>query len=112
MKSDLLKSLALRAKNRMIHNANPTRNLGYCETFGNCRIKLIEEKDENDFFDKVKSLLAGDSCVENPIKRLMNEDKMSALDTRGKEKYLLETIERYLKCRKLIEEENESKLVY
>ena len=42
----------------------------------------------------------------------MNEEKLLSLDTRGKEKYLLETIEKYLKFRKIIEEENRSKLVY
>ena len=111
MKSDLLRSLALRAKNRMIHSTTAAGSIGYKDCYGGCQIKIIDDGDE-EFFIKVKKLLDYDLNCENPIKRLMNEEKLLSLDTRGKEKYLLETIEKYLKFRKIIEEENHSKLVY
>lgn len=97
MKKDILKSLAMRAKNRMI-------NKGLRDSYSN-NIKIIEN-DDKQFYDKVKEMMATDSDICNPLKRLMDENKLMHLDARGKERYLLETIEKYHKARKVIENES------
>ena len=111
MKSDLLKALALKAKNRMIHRNTIGKAYGYDDALPTCEVKLIDERDD-DFYENVQRLLSSDEGVRNLIKRLMNEEKFKALDGRGQEKYLLDTIEKYLKYRKKIEEENKANLVY
>lgn len=112
MKSDLLKALALKAKNRMIHRNTIGKAYGYDEALPTCQIKVIDEHDDDKFYEKVQVLLSSEESISNPIKRLMNEEVFKSLDSRGKEKYLLDTIEKYLKYRKMIEEENKANLVY
>ena len=111
MKSDLLKSLAMKAKNRMIHNSSLGKACGYGDEPVDCKIRIIDDAD-NEFIEKVRFLVNGSENVGNPIKLLMSEEKLISMDARGKEKYLLETIEKYLKYRKMIESEKRSKIVY
>lgn len=111
MKSDLLKTLAHKAKNRMIHRNTLGKACGYGEAALGCSITVIDERDEN-FYEEVKKMITEEDYVKNPIKRLMNEERYKSLDARGQEKYLLDTIERFLKYRDQIEKENRSKIVY
>ena len=97
MKNDMLKTLAMRAKNRMIN-----KNLR--NTYSNADIKIIKNTDD-DFIAKVRALMSEDNQMCNPLKRLMDSEKMLRMDARGKEKYLLDTIEKYQSARKLIENE-------
>lgn len=99
MRSDILKVLAMKAKNRMI-------NKGLRNTYTNSNIKIIEENDTA-FYNKVKDMMKEETDIFNPLKRLMDENKLMRLDDRGREKYLLETIEKYHKVRKQIEKENQ-----
>ncbi len=94
MKNDILKALATKAKNRLIN-----KNLR--NTYSNIDIKIISENDEA-FYNKVKEIVNEEEFVYNPIKRLMDEDKMSRMTPREKEKYLLETIEKYQAARRKI----------
>lgn len=87
MKNDILKTLAMRAKNRMIN-----KNLR--DTYSNADIKIISTNDEK-FDQKVREILASGEDIHNPIKKLMDESKFMKLDERGRERYLFETIERY-----------------
>ncbi len=98
MKNDLLKALALKAKNRMIN-----KNLR--NTYCGVDVKIINNNDEN-FYNKVKEIMNEDTYVCNPLKRLMDDNKLLKLDARGKERYLLETIEKYQEARRRIEREN------
>ena len=98
MKNDLLKALALKAKNRMIN-----KNLR--NTYCGVDVKIINKNDEN-FYNKVKEIMNEDTYVCNPLKRLMDDNKLLKLDARGKERYLLETIEKYQEARRRIEREN------
>lgn len=100
MKREVLKSLALKAKNRMIH-----KGLGADLGNGEIDIKVIKSEDEV-FESKVRELLREDENVVNPIKKLMDEAVLLKLDGRGREKYLLETIEKYHEVRKRIERES------
>lgn len=92
--SNMLKVLAMRAKNRMI-NKN-----GYTEA----KIKIINS-DDSEFVEKVRNLLNSEGNITNPIGQLMEEKVLYRLDERGREKYLLETVERYLRAKSIIEKE-------
>ena len=106
MKNDVLKALALRAKNRLIQKGNPES-----ERTKDYRIKIIKSGDEV-FYDKVKALLERDEDVLNPIKELMDEKIYSSMTLMQKERYLLQTVEKYQKVKSLIEDEKALKVVY
>ena len=94
MKSNMLKILANKAKKRMM-NRNSVEEI-------DARIKIIESKDE-DFIEKVKSVLASEEKSRHPMKYLMDSKKLMSLDECSKERYLLETAEKYLKIKAKIE---------
>lgn len=94
MKNDILKTLAMRAKNRMIN-----KNLR--KTYSNADIKIIPHDDEK-FNQKVRDLIESGIDIHNPIKQLMDDNKFMKLDERGRERYLFETIERYNEIRNKI----------
>lgn len=98
MKSDLLKALALKAKNRLINKNNKISQ-------PNTSVKVIDENDQL-FYQRVKDLINNDTYTLNPMKYLMDENKLMKLDALGKEKYLFETIDKYNKIKNLIEREN------
>lgn len=106
MKREVLKSLALKAKNRMIH-----KGLGADLGSSEIDIKVIKSEDEI-FENKVRQLLNEDENIVNPIKKLMDEALLLKLDGRGREKYLLETVEKYHEVRKRIERESALKYGY
>lgn len=97
MKNDILKILASKAKNRLIN-----KNLR--NTYSNIDVKIINKTDDN-FYNKVKEIMDEKTYVCNPLKRLMDENKLMKLDARGRERYLLETIEKYQEARRKIESE-------
>ena len=97
MKNDLLKTLAMKAKNRMIN-----KNLR--NTYSNTSVKIINKYDQ-DFVDKVKEIMVNDEDIINPLKKLMDEKKLMNLDPHGRERYLLETIEKYQNARRIIQNE-------
>ena len=97
MKNDLLKTLAMKAKNRMIN-----KNLR--NTYSNTNVKIIDKYDKN-FYDKVKEMMVNNEDILNPLKRLMDDNKLMNLDPRGRERYLLETIEKYQNARRMIQNE-------
>ena len=98
MKNDLLKTLAMKAKNRMI---NKNLRNGYSVS----SVKIINENDD-EFYNKVKEIMKEDCDTYNPLKRLMDENKLMSLDVRSREKYLLETIEKYQKAKELFVKQN------
>ena len=97
MKNDVLKTLAIKAKNRMI-------NKGLRDTYAGSSIRIIQSEDVT-FYNKVKEMMNDNEDVHNPLQRLMDENKLMKLDARGKEKYLLETIEKYQHAKSLLEKE-------
>lgn len=98
MKSDVLKNLALRAKNRLLN-----KNLR--NTYSNAEIKIIDN-DDQEFYAKVKDVLSHEEEVCNPLKYLMDDSKLLSLDANGRERYLLQTIEKYKQAKQRIEREN------
>lgn len=101
MKKEILKDLALKAKNRMIHKNNAKTH----EQISGVNIRVISETDDV-FENKVRALLADDEDVINPLKYLMDESLLMKLDARAREKYLLETIEKYRETRRRLEKES------
>lgn len=99
MKSDLLKALALKAKNRLINRNNRSYNN---ET---TKIKIISA-DDKDFEQKVRSLLQNEEFNLSPMKFLMDENKLMKLDSIGRERYLFETIDKFNKVKNQIEKNN------
>lgn len=97
MKNDLLKTLAMKAKNRMIN-----KNLR--DTYANTNVKIIDKYDKA-FYEKVKEIITDNEDIFNPLKRLMDENKLMNLDPHGRERYLLETIEKYQQARRMIQSE-------
>ena len=99
MKSDALKSLALRAKNRLL-------NKGLRDTYSNANIKVINNRD-NEFIDKVKTVLDKEEAITNPLKYLMDENRMMRMDPKSRERYLLETIEKYQEAKRQISQQQQ-----
>ncbi len=97
MKNDILKILATKAKNRMIN-----KNLR--NTYSNVDIKIINKNDDV-FYNKVKEIMNEEEYVCNPLKRLMDNEKLMKMDMRSRERYLLETIEKYQEAKRRIERE-------
>ena len=100
MKNDALKTLALRAKNRLL-------NKGLRDTYSNANIKVISTKD-SEFVDKVKDVLDKEDAMTNPLKYLMDEQRMMKMDPRARERYLLETIERYQSAKREIQRQSQT----
>ena len=98
MKSDALKSLALRAKNRLL-------NKGLRDTYSNANIKVIDNRDD-EFVSKVKDVLDKEDAMTNPLKYLMDEHRMMRMDPKARERYLLETIERYQEAKRELARQN------
>lgn len=98
MKSNTIKNLALRAKNRLLN-----KNLR--NTYSNAEIKIIDNQDE-EFYQKVKEVISNKETLCNPMKYLMDDSKLLALDMQGRERYLLQTIQKYKQARERIEKES------
>ena len=104
MKRDIIKMLAAKAKNRLMN-----KNLR--KTYNNANIKVITDNDE-DFYNKVKDMLNEEEFVENPLKRLMDDNKLMKMTPQQRERYLLETIEKYLSVRnKIFAEKNKTAVI-
>jgi len=93
MKNNLLKRLAEKAKNRLLGKGDIPFDKRVC-------VKVVSN-DESDFAMKAKEVFMQSEMENsfNPIKMLMDEKILIKLDERGRERYLLETIDRYLKAK-------------
>ena len=91
MRNDILKIMANRAKNRLM-------NKSLKDTYPNVSIKIISNNDDK-FYNKVKEMLNKNKNVTNPIKLLMDENKLIKMNSLQREKYLFETISKYISAR-------------
>lgn len=98
MKSDALKNLAMRAKNRLLN-----KNLR--NTYSTADIKIIDNNDE-DFYEKVKDVLSDEDKYSTPMKHLMDDSKLLSLDANGRERYLLQTLGKYREAKNRLERES------
>ena len=106
MRNRTLKTLAVSAKNRLIQKSgvvvSPTKG-------ENVTFKLLTNEDDA-LFDKVKSIIESNTI--SPIRELMDKKKFDNLDELGRQKYLLDTIEKFKEIKSRIEIENARKIVY
>ena len=86
--NDILKNFALRAKNKLL--GKDTKNSI------NVKIKTISFKDDA-FKEKVEYLMDRENEIFNPMHFLMDDKLLKTLDSEQKERYLLETIDKYLR---------------
>lgn len=98
MKNDALKTLALRAKNRLLHK-------GLRESYANAKIKVVENKDA-EFNNRVKTVLDKEDAMTNPLKYLMDEQRLMKMDPRARERYLLNMIEKYQEAKRELYRQN------
>ena len=70
------------------------------------KVSLEEEL----FLQKVREIIENEEYINNPLKLLMNDEYMSALDYSGKQRYILEISEKYRKARERIQAENELRI--
>ena len=107
MKNQVLKKLAMNARNRLINrNADgghlkQKQNAVYSP---NVRFRIISNED-SDFLARANSLSQED--MYNPLKKLIDAALFDKLDAKGKERYLLDTIDKYAKFRDKVKAENE-----
>ena len=106
MRNRTLKNLAANAKNRLIQKSG---NVVGPTSSSNITYRLILNEDEA-FFEKVKTLLENNSI--SPMKELMDKKKYDDLDELGKQKYLLDTLEKFQQIKRKIEGEKARKIVY
>ncbi len=86
--NDILKNFALRAKNKLL--GKDTKNSI------NVKVKTISFKDDA-FKEKVEYLMDRENEIFNPMHFLMDDKLLKTLDSEQKERYLLETIDKYLR---------------
>ena len=86
--NDILKNFALRAKNKLL--GKDTKNSI------NVKVKTISFKDDA-FKEKVEYLMDRENESFNPMHFLMDDKLLKTLDSEQKERYLLETIDKYLR---------------
>lgn len=104
MANQILKRLAVRAKNRLInHDAGVTKDKKNIYS-PNVKFKIISNEDVA-FNNRANSLCEEDLL--SPLGKLMDNDYFLKLNPQSREKYLLETIEKYAKFRKKFDSEKE-----
>ena len=86
--NDILKNFALRAKNKLL--GKDTKNSI------NVKVKTISFKDDA-IKEKVEYLMDRENEIFNPMHFLMDDKILKILDSEQKERYLLETIDKYLR---------------
>lgn len=92
MKSDVLKSIAQKAKRRLIGRETPV----------SAKIKVISNEDE-EFKSKVEFLLSQDGVITNPVHYLMDDKILKNMNEEAKERYLLTTLDKYNSLRQQLE---------
>lgn len=92
MKNDVLKVIAQKAKRRLIGK----------ESVVNAKIKVISNEDD-DFKSKVEFLLSQESVVSNPVHYLIDDRILGGMAESQKEKYLLDTLDKYNALRNKLE---------
>lgn len=92
MKNDVLKTFAQKAKRRLVGK----------ESVPTAKIKVISNEDE-DFKNKVEFLLSQEDVITNPVHFLMDDKLLKNLDSEAKERYLLNTLDKYNSFKNQIE---------
>lgn len=105
MASKLLRDLAQNARNRLMNRKDGSlkKKAVYSP---NVKLKIISNEDK-EFNERAMSL--GEEDMITPLKKLINNDYYKTLSRDAKERYLLQTIDKYTKFREKIEFEQSQK---
>ena len=98
MKTNALKMLAMKAKNRMMNKGNG-------DSYSQARFKVIDNNEDQEFIERVRQLLDNEKKSMNPMKYLMDDKAFMKLDANNRERYMLEITEKYLRAKAIIEKE-------
>ncbi len=105
-----LKRLAQNARNRLIHKGeNPSSSKAVVSS-PNIKFKVISPELDENFNVKAQQVLESGSL--SPMSDLMDLNYYSSLDDLSKEKYLLDTVEKFNRYKEKFERKIEQKLVY
>ena len=97
----MLKKIAMKAKNRLIRkigNMSATSEADFPVTI----IQTIDK----DFIEKVRQIVNSDEYITNPLSRLMDDEAITYMTPRDKERYLLYTLDKFRKAKALLEHES------
>lgn len=100
-KTTSLKTLAMKAKQRMNENCSNTKNYGK-------NIKIISDKPKEELYVKVCAVLTRDRDTATPLGELIDKKLYNSLDKFAREKYFFEIAEMYLELKKRFEREHPS----
>ncbi len=84
MKNDVLKIIAQKAKRRLVGKEQPI----------NAKIKVISNEDA-DFKNKVEFLLSQQDVISNPVHYLIDDKILKNMGEIQRERYLLNTLDKY-----------------
>lgn len=108
---DALKRLARQAKNRLskrnYYNGKGeccVRNMGF---FADYKLVLLNSKEDEKLYLKVKEILTENEDAINPIGKLVDAQKFSSLSEQDKEKYLFNLVDKYKKMKERFSKEKE-----
>lgn len=111
MKNQVLKNLAMNARNRLINRSSDNGQLKQKTAVYSPNVKFrIISNEDSDFLARANAL--GDEDLINPLKKLIDENLFSRLDAKGKERYLLEIIDKYARFRDKVRMENERQKIW
>ena len=107
MASRTLKNLAMNAKNRLIQKSGIVPSVTTNSSLA--KFKLISN-DDDAIYDKVRFLIENNST--SPMRELMDKKKYDSLTDFGKQKYLLDMLDKFQTIKRQIECEKEQNFVY
>lgn len=101
--SDCIQNVAKMAKARI--------KCGYWSQVKNEKLAIIKEIEQVDseMYEIVASIIESEEIVTNPISKLMDERYYNSLSDEGKNRYILELANKYLKLCKEYEKRNRYK---
>ncbi len=108
---DALKRLARQAKNRL-SNRNYINGKGELKVvsggyLADYKLVLLSGKEDEKLYCKVKEILSENEDIINPIGKLVDKSKFSALSASERERYLFNLVEKYKKMKERFEQEKE-----
>lgn len=92
MNSEMLRNFAQKAKRRLVGKERTV-----C-----AKIRVISNEDD-DFKSRVEFLLAQEEVVPNPVKYLIDDKQMRGMSSEAKERYLLNTLDKYCMLKNKLE---------
>lgn len=105
---DALRRLARQAKNRL-SGRNCMEGNGYKVYSGGLlaeyKLVRINEKEDERLYEKVSEILNENIDTINPIGRLADSNRMNAMNTQEKERYIFNLIDKYAEMRRRFERE-------